>query len=497
MSLPSSSSKAVFQGNGLSTEFPFSFRVWEPSEISVSVTDPDGVTSTATGYVVVLAESGDGGTVAYTHGAGPLPAGWRLTILRNMPFTQSVDLLSGTRFDPQVIEDQMDRSTAERQQLKEAVDRAVKLPAASDLTPEEYGRELLDAKDDAQEAAQQAAQSAQRAEHALAETVEVKSTAIREIREETEVQADRLQAVADVNIVTMNREADRAHDEADRAEREANRAASTATVSIGSHNLESTWIVEQDIPAGSILSLPNDLVYFPGRNMLRLSFEGVAYYPGAQFEEVGAAGASSTQIRMLCDVPAGVTGNAWIVASNVAKQVQQAEAAAEQARDEAEASAKQAQAVADALENRVEQAVDAASRRAEAAADTACGCAGEAETAKNAAVTAARDAQEFADLADDAATDAENAAARADAATRRQGIASVLRVSLLGTAPNGFYILNPHVVVPGTDSFPLIPLNNFEEMPTLEGFYLIGGIPEPKPDDPDKPKPDDPDCPDW
>lgn len=500
MSLPYSPSRAVFDGNGAATKFPFTFRVWEPSEIAVSVTDPRGVTETASEYDVTLAGSGNGGTVTYLHEGAPLAVGWRLTILRNMPFIQSVDLLSGTRFDPQVIEDQLDQATAERQQLKEAVDRAVKLPAASDMTPEEYGRELLDARDDAQQSAQQAAQSAQQAQHALAETVEVKSTAIREIREETDIQKDRLQNVADINIVTMNREADRAHDEADRAEREADRAASTATLGVGARNLEVTWIVERDIAAGSVLTLPGALAYFPGRSMLRLSFEGVAYYPGSQFEEMGAADTSSGQVRMLCRVPAGVVANAWVVASNVAKRVEDAERAAEQARDDAETAAGQARDVAAELEKRVEQVVETASERAETAADESCRCADEAHAAEDLAVDAARDAADAAGRSQDAAEDAEDAALRVDAATRRLGIASVARVDLLpGTIPNGFYIVNQYIVVPGTDSFPLIPLKNFEQIPNVEGFYVIGAIPDHTPDVPDNPEdPDNPaDCPDW
>lgn len=491
MSLPYSPSRAIFDGNGVATRFPFTFRVWRPSEVAVSVTDPEGITTRATGYGVELAHTA-GGTVTYVRNGAPLPAGWKLTILRDMPFAQGVDLLSGTRFDAQVIEDQLDQATAERQQLKEAVDRAVKLPASSDLTPEEYGRELLDAKDDAQQAAREAAESARKAEHALAETIETKTTAIREIREETKVQKDRLQAVADTTIITMNREADRAHDEADRAEREADRAARTATLGVGAHNLEATWTLDRDIPAGGLLTLPDALVYFPGRNMLRLSFEGIACYPGLHYEEVLVTRATppcgkieafpdlpSGQIKLLFAAARGTVFNVWIVASNVAKFVEDAK-----------------EDIHDALDQATDQA-----EKSCACADESCACADEAEKARDTAVNAAQDAM-------DAAEQAAESAHKAVVGCCKMGIAALLEAASLASVPNGFYTLNPRMVVPATCSLPLYPVKDLSAVPdALDGFYLFapydkdcrpdggsgGGTPPTPPPTPGG----DTDCPDW
>lgn len=85
MSLESSISKAVFQGNGATVEFPFAFTVWNATEIKVQVTGPDGVIQDVTAQCsVMLSESG--GTVTYAPGGTPLPSGYTLVILRNMPF---------------------------------------------------------------------------------------------------------------------------------------------------------------------------------------------------------------------------------------------------------------------------------------------------------------------------------------------------------------------------------------------------------------------------
>ena len=38
MTMQSKVSKAVFNGNGATTDFPFDFRVWDTSELSVTIT---------------------------------------------------------------------------------------------------------------------------------------------------------------------------------------------------------------------------------------------------------------------------------------------------------------------------------------------------------------------------------------------------------------------------------------------------------------------------
>lgn len=149
MTLETTVSKAVYTGNGATTEFPFSFKVWEKDQILVSVTDAQGYVQETGEYSVAL--SAGGGTVFYLHDGAPLPSGWKLAITRDMPFTQEDDYITGTRFDPEVIETALDKATAERQQLLEQLQRAVILPPTSDETPEDMAQELLKARDDVQD----------------------------------------------------------------------------------------------------------------------------------------------------------------------------------------------------------------------------------------------------------------------------------------------------------------------------------------------------------
>ena len=154
MTLPYSPSRAVYQGNGAATAFPFAFKVWNTNQLSVSLTSPDGRTTAAQGWTANLGESG--GTLTYLHNGAPLPDGWRLAIVRDMPFAQGIDLVSASRFDPQVIEDGLDQATAELQQLNEKITRAVILPATSAQSPEDVVQSIY-ASCDAAEASANAA----------------------------------------------------------------------------------------------------------------------------------------------------------------------------------------------------------------------------------------------------------------------------------------------------------------------------------------------------
>lgn len=150
-------SKALYTGNGATTQFPFSFRVWKEDQVLVTVTDADGVESDVTSQCkVVLTESG--GTVTYSPSTGPLPSGRKLAITRAMPFLQEDRYVTGTRFDPHEIEDALDIACAERQELRERLDRALMAPVTSDTGTSGtiYVEELLQAGKDAVKYAEQA-----------------------------------------------------------------------------------------------------------------------------------------------------------------------------------------------------------------------------------------------------------------------------------------------------------------------------------------------------
>ena len=71
-------------------------------------------------------------------------------------------------------------------------------------------------------------------------------------------------------------------------------------------NREAVWTLEAPVENGGALTLPEGLTYLPGRHLLDVFWDGVACYPGEQFEEISSAEEpESTAIRMLFAVPAG------------------------------------------------------------------------------------------------------------------------------------------------------------------------------------------------
>lgn len=189
MTLPYSPSRAVYEGNGAATSFPFAFKVWSTDQLNISTTSPKGETSPAQGWTANIGESG--GTVTYLHDGAPLPAGWRLAIVRNMPFEQGIDLISASRFDPQVIEDGLDQATAELQQLNEKLARAVIMPATSDKSPEEVVASIYSSRD-------AAAQNATAAAHSAAAAAASAATAAQTVAEAAEASLSAATAQADI-----------------------------------------------------------------------------------------------------------------------------------------------------------------------------------------------------------------------------------------------------------------------------------------------------------
>ena len=194
MTLETTVSKAVYTGNGATTEFPFSFKVWDEDQILVSVTDAQGYVQEAGEYSVTL--SAGGGTVSYLHEGAPLPMGWKLALTRDMPFTQEDDYITGTRFDPEVIETALDKATAERQQLREQLQRAVILPPTSDETPEDMAQELLRARDEAVQSAGAAKNSEQAAADSASDAAASEQAAAESVRQ-AEDWTERAQAWAE------------------------------------------------------------------------------------------------------------------------------------------------------------------------------------------------------------------------------------------------------------------------------------------------------------
>ena len=124
-----------YTGNGVTTLFPFSFKVFSAADVQVVYTD--SLTGTATtlvlnsDYSVLLNPDQDanpGGTITYPLFVGPtpeLPATATLTVIGGLPYSQPTDITNTGRFLPQVIENALDRAEIQIQQLAEVVSRTL------------------------------------------------------------------------------------------------------------------------------------------------------------------------------------------------------------------------------------------------------------------------------------------------------------------------------------------------------------------------------------
>lgn len=137
MTVSSTTRKAgPFNGNGVTTQFPFTFKVFAASDLLVVRTDPNGVETElalTADYTIALNADQDanpGGTITML--AAPA-TGYRLTSTSQVPNLQPTDITNGGGFYPMVIEDAIDRGVIQVQQLTESVNRSMVMPLSSDL----------------------------------------------------------------------------------------------------------------------------------------------------------------------------------------------------------------------------------------------------------------------------------------------------------------------------------------------------------------------------
>jgi len=127
MSISNTTNKVIYQGDGSTTEFPFSFRIFEETDLVVSLYEiATGIETELTlnsDYTVTI--NGDnGGTVIM---ATAPSSSYKLIIKRILPLTQETDYVEGDPFPAESHERALDKLTMITQQLNEQLDRTVKV----------------------------------------------------------------------------------------------------------------------------------------------------------------------------------------------------------------------------------------------------------------------------------------------------------------------------------------------------------------------------------
>jgi hypothetical protein len=159
MTTPATEAKAgPYDGNDSASVFAFDFPVYADSDIRVIETlisteaETDLVLNGANGYTVVRnidQDNNPGGEITYKQASvtTALPSTKKLTIVPDFAFEQPTDIPNGGSFFASIIERAFDRVTMLVKQLKEQVDRSVKVPVSSDIDPDDLVAGLVAASD--------------------------------------------------------------------------------------------------------------------------------------------------------------------------------------------------------------------------------------------------------------------------------------------------------------------------------------------------------------
>ncbi|MBS0477733.1 MAG: hypothetical protein JSR79_00330 [Proteobacteria bacterium] len=131
MSLTNLTTKTSYAGNGVTTVFPFTFKVFQAADLVVTETTAAGVTSTLvlnTDYTVAGVGLDAGGSITRRGATSPPPTGTTGLIRRVVALTQTADIRNQSAFYASVHEDVFDKLTMVDQQQEEEIGRSLQIP---------------------------------------------------------------------------------------------------------------------------------------------------------------------------------------------------------------------------------------------------------------------------------------------------------------------------------------------------------------------------------
>jgi hypothetical protein len=127
MTVSTQTAKSQYTGNGVTTAFTGSFPILDQSHVVVILTSTAGVDTTQTITTDYTISGVGGSTFTVTFVSAPA-SGVRVTIARNVPVTQELDLVENDEMPSAELEKSYDKLTMIAQQTKESSDRALRIP---------------------------------------------------------------------------------------------------------------------------------------------------------------------------------------------------------------------------------------------------------------------------------------------------------------------------------------------------------------------------------
>ena len=138
MTVSSTTTKVSYSGNGSTTVFAYTFKIFAAAEITViirSSTGTETVKNLTTDYSLSNIGVDGGGNV--TFGSAPA-SGDTVVLIRNTPNTQTLDLVENDPFLSSSFEDTLDKITHQLIEQQEEIDRSIKVSRTNSITSSEF-----------------------------------------------------------------------------------------------------------------------------------------------------------------------------------------------------------------------------------------------------------------------------------------------------------------------------------------------------------------------
>lgn len=203
MTVSTEVSSETYTGNGVTTVFPFRFKILNADDLVVLYRNNNDVQQNLvlnTDYTISGVGSKNGGSITLTT---PAPDGWTLYMERYVDIVQDTDIRNQGNFYPEVHEDAFDYLTMIDQQQQLGIDRAVKVPPGSDTNPDELIDELKRDAERAEAARDKSEEIAEKfgdVDRAITEAQAARDDA-QGFRDDAEDAADRAEAAASSAVV--------------------------------------------------------------------------------------------------------------------------------------------------------------------------------------------------------------------------------------------------------------------------------------------------------
>lgn len=419
MTVQNTTVKDIYVGNGATTKFPITFQMTDhPEYIKVYITGDDSVAVETENFSVDLGAK----TVTYPANGDPLPDGHKITIYRELPLYQLMNLVNQGPFFAENIELSFDDLTFICQQLNEKLDRT--LSAGIDVSnfnntfPVKAGMSFrINDAGDGLVLTEDPARVLPLAKDVLEQTKQVKESAVNETTNIKNTAIEELTAIKDAAV----NETTEIKDEAVAAKNTAVKAATTAAedaVNNVQTLLDEKVAAAENAKSVAVSSAESALA---SKNAAAASQSSAA--ASAETAQASAESASSSADAALASKNAALTSenNAKASETKSAKSEENAKAA----ETAAENSKKSASDFASAASSSAESALESKTLAA-ASANSASASKTSAESSAESAASSATTATEQADRAQGIADSLEGLAGITGIATTEEAIAGVV-----------------------------------------------------------------------